>query len=262
MDLQLEGKRAIITGGSRGLGKAMAHQLAREGCDVVIGARTESMLNTAAEELAKETGRKIVPIVLDVNSLDSITTFVKGAADALGGIEIVINNAAQPGGTQGDIEEIDEDGLLWDFTQKAVGYLRVAREALPYMKQAGWGRIINISGLQARNPGTGVSAAARNGALIAMNKAWANALGKYNITVNAIYPGSRTVTERTEAQARVENKTLEEKIRELDERAVQKHHTTADDIANFATFLASPLAIGMTGEAIAVAAGQTVDVHY
>jgi NAD(P)-dependent dehydrogenase (short-subunit alcohol dehydrogenase family) len=262
MDLQLEGKRAIVTGGSRGLGKSMARQLAREGCDVVIGARTESTLKEASEELAQETGRKIVPIVLDVNDLDSIKAFVKGAADALGGIDIVINNAAQPGGTQGDIEEIDEDGLLWDFTQKAVGYLRIAREAVPYMKQAGWGRIINISGLQARNPGTGVSAAARNGALIAMNKAWANALGKYGITVNAIYPGSRTITERTEAQAAAENKTLEEKRRELDERAVQKHHPTGDDLGYFAAFLASPLAIGMTGEAIAVAAGQTIDVHY
>ena len=262
MDLLLEGKRAIVTGGSRGLGKAMARQLAREGCDVAIGARTEATLKDAAEELAKETGRKIVPLVLDVNSLDSIKAFVKASADALGGIEIVINNAAQPGGTQGDLETIDEDGLLWDFTQKAVGYLRVAREALPYMKQAGWGRVINISGLQARNPGTGVSAAARNGALIAMNKAWANALGKYGITVNAIYPGSRTVTERTDQQAQAANKTLEQFRKEQDERALQKHHTTADDIAYFAAFLASPLAIGMTGEAIAVAAGQTVDVHY
>jgi len=262
MDLLLEGKRAIVTGGSRGLGKAMARQLAREGCDVAIGARTEATLKDAAEELAKETGRKIVPLVLDVNSLDSIKAFVKASADALGGIEIVINNAAQPGGTQGDLETIDEDGLLWDFTQKAVGYLRVAREALPYMKQAGWGRVINISGLQARNPGTGVSAAARNGALIAMNKAWANALGKYGITVNAIYPGSRTVTERTDQQAQAANKTLEQFRKEQDERALQKHHTTADDIAYFAAFLASPLAIGMTGEAIAVSGGQSVDVHY
>jgi NAD(P)-dependent dehydrogenase (short-subunit alcohol dehydrogenase family) len=265
MDLMLEGKRAIVTGGSRGIGKAIALQLAREGCDVALGARSEGPLKQAAEEMSKETGRKIVGLTVDTMNLDSIKGFVKSAADALGGVDIVVNSAARVGGAQGDIETLDEQEILHDFEEKAIGYLRVAREAIPYMKQAGWGRIINISGSAGRNPGTNLSGGARNAAVIVLNKAWANALGKYNITVNAIYPGL-TVTERTydnlEQQAKTENKTVEELKKALDERTLLKHATTAEDIAYFAAFLASPLAIGMTGEAIAVSGGQSPDVHY
>ncbi|HEU0074718.1 MAG TPA: SDR family oxidoreductase [Dehalococcoidia bacterium] len=265
MDLLLEGKRAIVTGGSRGIGKAIARQLAREGCDVALGARTEGTLKEAAAELSKETGRKIVPLTLDTMSVDSIKAFVKSAADALGGVEIVVNSAARVGGAQGDIETLDEQEILHDFEEKAIGYLRVAREAIPHMKTAGWGRIINISGSAGRSPGTNLSGGARNAAVIVLNKAWANALGKYNITVNAIYPGL-TVTERTydnlAEQAKAENKTVEELKQALDDRTLLKHATTAEDIAYFAAFLASPLAIGMTGEAIAVSGGQSTDVHY
>jgi NAD(P)-dependent dehydrogenase (short-subunit alcohol dehydrogenase family) len=198
-------------------------------------------------------------------SVESIKSFVKAAGDALGGVEIVVNSAARVGGAQGDIETLDEQEILHDFEEKAIGYLRVAREAIPYMKQAGWGRIINISGSAGRSPGTNLSGGARNAAVIVLNKAWANALGKYNITVNAIYPGL-TVTERTydnlEQQAKTENKTVAELKQALDERTLLKHATTAEDIAYFAAFLASPLAIGMTGEAIAVSGGQSADVHY
>ena len=265
MDLMLEGKRAIVTGGSRGIGKAIARQLAREGCDVALGARTAGPLQETAAELSQETGRKFVALTLDTMSVESIKSFVKAAGDALGGVEIVVNSAARVGGAQGDIETLDEQEILHDFEEKAIGYLRVAREAIPYMKQAGWGRIINISGSAGRNPGTNLSGGARNAAVIVLNKAWANALGKYNITVNAIYPGL-TVTERTyenlEQQAKTENKTVAELKQALDERTLLKHATTAEDIAYFAAFLASPLAIGMTGEAIAVSGGQSQDVHY
>src|SRR3954471_21098188 len=97
MDLQLEGKKAIVTGGSRGIGKAIARELAAEGCDVVIGARTEATLREAADEIAADTGRKVVPIVVDMTDADSIKSFVAGAAGVLGGIEILVNNAARVG---------------------------------------------------------------------------------------------------------------------------------------------------------------------
>ncbi|HWC28599.1 MAG TPA: SDR family NAD(P)-dependent oxidoreductase, partial [Dehalococcoidia bacterium] len=87
MDLQLQGKHAIVTGGSRGIGKAIARQLALEGCDVAIGARSEGPLKEAAAEISKETGRKIVPLTIDTMSVDSIQGFVRAAADSLGGIQ-------------------------------------------------------------------------------------------------------------------------------------------------------------------------------
>ncbi|HEY3150984.1 MAG TPA: SDR family NAD(P)-dependent oxidoreductase, partial [Candidatus Binatia bacterium] len=97
MDLQLQGKKAIVTGGSRGMGKAIARQLAREGCDVAIGSRTEGPLREAAAEITQDTGRMIVPLVLDTLSGGSIKAFVRRAAEALGGIHILANCAARVG---------------------------------------------------------------------------------------------------------------------------------------------------------------------
>ena len=99
MDLQLTDKKAIVTGASRGIGRAIARQLALEGCDVAICARTEGPLKDAAAVLAHESGRKVVPIVCDTLNTDSITHFVHTAARELSGIHIVINNAARVGGT-------------------------------------------------------------------------------------------------------------------------------------------------------------------
>jgi NAD(P)-dependent dehydrogenase (short-subunit alcohol dehydrogenase family) len=98
MDLKLEGKRAIVTGGSRGIGKAIARQLAREGADVVIAARNEDTLAIAAGELARETGRRILPITVDTGREDSVNELVKTAIERLGRIDILVNNAAVPGG--------------------------------------------------------------------------------------------------------------------------------------------------------------------
>ena len=146
MDLQLTGKKAIVTGASRGIGRAIARQLALEGCDVAICARTEGPLQEAAAALAHESGRKVVPIVCDTLNADAIKHFVTTAAHALGGIHIVINNAARVGGTPGTVETVSDADVLRDFEEKVVGYLRTVQAAVPYLKQAGWGRVINISG--------------------------------------------------------------------------------------------------------------------
>ena len=140
MDLQLTDKKAIVTGASRGIGRAIARQLALEGCDVAICARTEGPLQEAAAALAHESGRKVVPIVCDTLNADSIKHFVHTAAHELGGIHIVINNAARVGGTPGTVETVDDADVLRDFEEKVVGYLRTVQAAIPYLKQAGWGR--------------------------------------------------------------------------------------------------------------------------
>src|SRR5213083_3498436 len=98
MDLGLQGKRAIVTGGSRGIGKAVARVLAEEGCDVVIAARGIEALESAAEELASATGRRIEPVVVDTGSDTSVTDMVSAAEAALGGVDILVNSAARPAG--------------------------------------------------------------------------------------------------------------------------------------------------------------------
>src|SRR5262249_36782396 len=155
-------KKAVVTGASRGIGRAIARQLALEGCDVAICARTEGPLKDTAAALAAESGRKVVPIVWDTLHADSIKHFIATAAHQLGGIHIVSDTAARVGGTPGTSETVSDADVLRDFEEKVVGYLRTVQAAVPYLKQAGWGRVINISGGAGRAPGTGVSGGIRN----------------------------------------------------------------------------------------------------
>jgi NAD(P)-dependent dehydrogenase (short-subunit alcohol dehydrogenase family) len=266
MDLQLEGKKAIVTGGSAGIGKAIARQLAREGCDVAIGARRIGPLQETANEIAEETGQKVVPITVNTLDRESIDAFVKQAADALGGIHIVANCAARVGGTIPDsLESITDEQMMMDFEEKAVGYFRVARAAVPYLKEAGWGRIINLSGGAGRAPGTSISTPMRNIASVALTKSLANTLGPFGINVNAIYPGAtitEAVTERNKEIAQSRGMTLDAYMDDMAKRSIIRRNVTADDVAQVAVFLCSPLAVGITGEAIAVNGGGSADAHY
>ena len=198
MDLGLQGKRAIVTGGSLGIGKAIARELAREGVDVAIVARTKDQLEAAARELAAETGRRVIPLAADVTSKAQVDAMVAQAAAQLGGLHILVNSGSPPGGSAtatGPIETVVDEDLLHDFNVKYVGALRCARAAIPYLKEQGWGRIINISGTNARNAGN-LSGGARNTSLVHLTKTLAVQLGRFGITVNCVHPGI-TRTERT-----------------------------------------------------------------
>ncbi|HLN87934.1 MAG TPA: SDR family oxidoreductase [Candidatus Limnocylindrales bacterium] len=266
MDLQLQGKKAVVTGGSAGMGKAIARQLAREGCDVAIGARSEGRLREAAMEIARETGRKIVPITVDTLDGESIRKFIWLAAEGLGGVQILANCAARVGGTIPDnMESITDRQIMKDFEEKFLGYYRCAREAAPYMKQAGWGRIINLSGGAGRTPGTAISTPARNIASVSLTKSLANTLGPFGINVNAIYPGTtitEAVLERHRQQAERLGKTIDAYFEDLRQRSVIRHLVSAEDVAQVVTFFCSPLAVSITGEAISVGGGVNADMHY
>jgi NAD(P)-dependent dehydrogenase (short-subunit alcohol dehydrogenase family) len=198
MDLGLQDKHAIVTGGSRGIGKAIARELAREGVDVAIVARNKVDLEATARELAAETNRRIVPLAADVTSKEQVDRMVAEAAQQLGGLHILVNSGSAPGGSAtaaGPIATVIDEDLLQDFNVKYVGALRCSRAVIPFMKAAGWGSIINISGGNARNAGN-LSGGARNAGLVHMTKTLAVQLGRHGITVNCIHPGT-TRTERT-----------------------------------------------------------------
>ena len=265
MDLELLGKRAIVTGGSRGIGKAIARRLTLEGCDVAVCARSEAPLMEAAAELAGESGRRVFGITCDAMDPQSIRRFVELAAVELGGIDILVNSAARVGGAPGHVETVDPSEVMRDFEEKLVGYLRFAQATVPHLKRAGWGRIVNISGGAGRSPGTQISGGARNAAVVNMTRALANSLGAFGINTNAVYPGG-TLTEATLArvgqQATREGTAVEVLLDAQAERTLIKHLVTAEDVANVVAFLCSPLAIGITGEAIAVNGGASADVHF
>jgi NAD(P)-dependent dehydrogenase (short-subunit alcohol dehydrogenase family) len=265
MDLQLAGKTAIVTGGSRGIGKAIAQQLANEGVDIAIVARSIDALEQTAAELAESTGRRIFAIVADTASDDSVKSMVAQAAAALGHIDILVNCAAQPGGQQPPpkLAEITDDAFYADINVKVMGYLRCAREAAPHMIRNGWGRIINISGLAARGTGSTIGSI-RNVSVVALTKNLADELGRHGINVTVVHPGL-TRTEKTDGviAARAARQGLSHA--ETEQRMVNNlvgRWIDATDIANVVTFLASPKSVAINGDVIAAGGGTPGTIHY
>jgi 3-oxoacyl-[acyl-carrier protein] reductase len=144
MDLQLKGKTALVTGGSEGIGRAIAEVLAKEGVDVAICARRKEPLEAVAAELNKATGRKVVAIPADLTRDADAANFIKLAAEKLGRIDILVNNAGSaPGGV---IETLTEDEWALALQLKFMGYVRCLRYALPIMVKQGGGRVVNLIG--------------------------------------------------------------------------------------------------------------------
>src|SRR5262245_45180019 len=197
MDLGLGGKRAIVTGASRGIGHAVAVALAAEGADVALVARDEAALAAAAARLPQAV--RTVPIMADTRDDDSVRRMVASAVAALGGVDILVNAAAKPGSARPPrpVTESDDDDLRVEIETKVLGYLRCARHVAPHLTAQGWGRIINISGLAARQTGN-VFGSIRNVAVAALTKNLADELGPAGVNVTAVHPGV-TVTERTPA---------------------------------------------------------------
>ena len=272
MELGLQGKKAIVTGGSLGIGKAIARELAREGVDVAIAARSKEPLEAAARELAAETGRRIVPLVADVTSRAQVDAMVAQAAAQLGGLHILVNSGSSPGGSAtatGPIESVVDEDLLQDFNVKYVGALRCARAVIPHLKAQGWGRIINISGTNARNAGN-LSGGARNTSLVHLTKTLAVQLGRHGITVNCIHPGI-TRTERTPRLLAARAAELGIAPEEVEARDYAPDSprgnaigrmVNAAEVASLADFLASDRAWDVSGELVVATGGAGRSVYY
>ena len=272
MDFGLEGKKAFVAGGSRGIGKAIARVLAQEGCDVVIASRSMESLEAAAKEIADATGRTVIPMAMDATQTDQVNQVVAEAAQRLGGLHIMVNSASLPGGSEdavGYIETVNEDSLLNDFDVKFVGALRCSRAAIPLLREQGWGRIINISGGNARNAGN-LSGGARNVSMVHMTKTLSNDLGRYGITVNCIHPGT-TRTERTAgmlASRAAQQGITPEEVEQQDFTPGSGRGNAicrmvdAEEIGFLTAFLASDKAWAITGEVIAAGGGVGSAVFY
>ncbi len=151
MDLKLNGKVAIVTGGSLGIGRAVAQALAAEGVRVGIVARNQATLEQVAREITEATGTEVMAAPADVADTAQVEAAVERVAERFGRIDILVNGAAHPGGlVRSEIENASPEGLLEDINIKVVGYMRFAKAAAAHMRRGGWGRIINIGGLTGR----------------------------------------------------------------------------------------------------------------
>lgn len=265
MDLELLGKRALVTGGSRGIGKAIALALAHEGCDVVVTARGKDALLATAAEISALTGRTVVPIVGDTSSSTDIGDMVAEAVAALGGIDILVNNAARPGGSQPPpkLADITAEEFWEDMNVKVLGYLRCAQAVAPHMLDSGWGRIISISGLAARSSGSTVGSM-RNVAVAAMTKNLADELGPKGINVTVVHPGG-TRTEaslgKLSAIAEARGISAAEAERLMGFNSIGRM-VDAAEVATVVAFLASPRSVAINGDAIAVGGGTPGPIFY
>ena len=266
MDLGLTGKVAVITGGSRGIGKAIARALAREGADIALIARNAEVARAAATEIAQESRQTVRVYLADTGEDAAVREAFAQIAKDFSRLDILVNAAAQPGGQAPPpkLAEITDDKFWPDMNVKVLGYLRCAREAAPHMIKNKWGRIINISGLAARSTGS-IIGSIRNVGVSALTKNLADELGPLGINVTCVHPGM-TRTEKTagvvQRRAEAAGVTPEEIERRLASGNTIKRLITAEEIADIVAFLASPKSGAITGDAIAAGGGMPDAIYY
>jgi len=277
MDLELTGKRAVVTGGSRGIGLAVARALAAEGCDIALVARDKAALEAAREAVASVTGdavpradgggpgRRVLAVSADTGDDDSVAAMARSVIEGLGGADILVNAAARPNtGAVVGIDGFDPAEFAEQVNVKVLGYLRCIRAVVPSMRASGWGRIINVSGLAARSTGA-ITGTVRNVAVAALTKNLADELGRDGINVTVVHPGF-TVTEKTPGilagRAARAGISVEEAERQIGASVSIGRIVTADEVAAVVAFLASPRSVAINGDAITVGGGAVGPIYY
>jgi NAD(P)-dependent dehydrogenase (short-subunit alcohol dehydrogenase family) len=258
MDLKLNGKTALVTGGSEGIGKGIALAFAREGVDVAICARRREPLDATAQEIARATNRKIVPIVADLTKDEDAKNFVEQGHAALGRVDIMVNNAGSaPGGV---IEHLSEGDWAQALQLKFMGYVRCLRYVLPIMQKQGGGRVVNLIGNDGVKPSYWeVAPGAANAAGQNLTLSLAGQYGRHNISFCAVNPGP-VRTERWAGLVKAMARDMKLSFEQADELAPSSipmgRIAEVEEVANLVTMLASPLMHMVNGTMIEIDGGQ------
>ena len=258
MDLQLAGKTAFVTGGSEGIGKGIARAIAREGVDIAICARRREPLEAAAEEIARETGRRIVPIQADLTRDEDARNFIEEGHRALGRVDIMVNNAGSaPGGV---LEHLSEADWAQALQLKFMGYVRCLRYVLPIMVRQGGGRVVNLIGNDGVKPSYWeIAPGAANAAGQNLTLSLAGQYGKHGISFVAVNPGP-VRTERWAGLVRAMARDMKLSYEEADQLAPSSipmgRIAEVEEVANLVAMLASPLTHFVNGSMIEIDGGQ------
>ena len=256
MDLDLRGKVALVTGASRGIGKAIAQSLLNEGCAVAICARDAARLEAAVADLSRN-GARVIGVVADVASAEAVGNFVAKAVEAFGRIDILVNNAGTH--IRATVESTTPDILERQLRDKVFGFFAMIQAVLPMMRRQRDGRIINIVGQAARHPHpdrfpSGVT----NAAVMAMSKSVADAVARDNIRVNAVCP------QYIELELLASLIAREMRERNVDRATAAAGFTranplertgTPEEVADLVAFLVSDRANFTTGSAVSIDGG-------
>jgi 3-oxoacyl-[acyl-carrier protein] reductase len=258
LDLGLEGKVALVTAASKGLGRAIATELAREGASVVISSRDEEALARTAAEIREETNADVDLRAADLTSAEEIGALISHAVDRFGGIDVLVNNTGGP--PAGTFEDLDDGEWQGAFDQILLSLIRCVRGVLPSMRERGGGRIVNVASSSIKQPieNLTLSNTFRAG-LAGLAKNLSLELAPAGILVNTLGPG-RISTARSESmdtsQAESRGVPVEEVRGEFEARIPLGRYGTPEEFARTAAFLASPANSYVTGQAILVDGGM------
>jgi 3-oxoacyl-[acyl-carrier protein] reductase len=259
MDLGIKGRSAIVTGGSRGIGKETARRFLEEGVRVTICGRNAETLDRARAELADTTGGEIHAVVADTTRETDIARLVDMAKQCFGGVDILVNNAGQM--YSGRFAVLTDDGLKQQLETKLFGFMRAIRLVYPIMKARRWGRIVNIIGGAGKEPdpymfGSGIT----NSALLNITKSLATEFGADNVLVNAVCPGwVDTNLWQRNAQglaAELEAKTEDEARRLAARKNSLNRFGRPEELADAIVFLCSERSSYVTGVSLNLDGGR------
>ena len=255
MNLGLKGRRALVTGASKGIGKAIAFELAREGAALAICARGAGVLEETAAALREKTCVDVFARTADVTDGKQVQSFVEQAAAALGGLDILINNAGSA--LPGTFEEVDEVRWRADLDVKLFAAMRCVRSALPYLKQSTQARIININSIVGRQIAPEyIANSTDRAACLAFSKGLADNLAPYGVLVNSVNPGNvKSQAWGSTLDYFAPDAELEEYYEQAGRETPLGRVGEADEIAAVVTFLASKRASFITGASIDVDGG-------
>jgi 3-oxoacyl-[acyl-carrier protein] reductase len=257
MDLQLKDKRALVTGSSRGLGYATALALAREGCRVAVNGRDETKVSSAAKGIANETGVQVIGLTGDVSNPQVPGWLVGEAANAFGGLDILVTNAGGP--PAGAFESLDEAAWQKAIDLSLMSHVRLIQAALPYLRLSKAASVLTITSYSVKQPIPNlVLSNSIRAATVGLTKSLALELGSAGIRFNSILP-SWTETERVnelmKSRAAQNRTTPEQEIARQAQESVLGRMARPEEFANAAVFLVSPAASYLTGVMLTVDGG-------
>lgn len=257
MELNLEGKTALIMASSQGLGKAVATELVKEGTNVMISSRNPEKLNKVQEELKAIGKGKVAFFPADITKSEDIQQLVKETKKVFGSIDILINNAGGP--PSSSFEDLSDEDWENSFQLNLLSYIRAIREVLPDLKENG-GKIINIasSSIKQPIPGLILSNTFRLG-IVGLSKTLAEELGPYKILINTVAPGriaTDRITELDEITAKKQNKTMEEITQKAQDSIPLGRYGTPEEFAKIVVFLVSDVNTYVTGSSLMIDGGS------
>jgi 3-oxoacyl-[acyl-carrier protein] reductase len=261
MELNLQNKTAIVAASSQGLGKAIAEQFVREGMNVVISSRREEKLEVVASELNQMGPGRVIFQKADLSNYEDIKLLVSRGVEEFGSLDILVNNAGGP--PTGTFETITDDQWQNAFELNLLSYIRLVREALPYLKKQG-GRIVNIasSSIKEPIPGLLLSNTFRTG-IIGLSKTLASELAPFGILVNTVAPG-RIATDRVaqldELNAEKAGTTKAEIEQKVKQGIPLGRYGEPEEFAKVVTFLVSDANGYMTGSSFLVDGGMVKSI--